>query len=144
MSSDTLLQLAQIGTILIGCLGIVVALRSHRRQLNAQMFIEFSSRFHNVLRAMPTQAWTASTELCPSMPAPDENLTKTCLQCFHIMADLYYLHKGGYISPDLWRPWQRGIKRVMQGPLLKREWLAVEPAFTHNPEFCRYVAGLID
>jgi len=143
MTSETFIQLVQLSTILIGFLGVGVTLRSHRRQLHAQMFIEFSSRFHYILRALPAQTWVAEASGDGEIPPRSDELTKSCLQCFHIIADLHHLHKGGYISPDLWKPWQRGIKRTMQGPLLKREWLAVEAAFDHHPELCRYMRELI-
>ena len=142
MTGVNLIQLAQLGTILIGLMGVAVTLRSHRRQMHAQMFIEFSSRLHDILRALPTQTWTAhgSDEELP--PRSDE-LTKSSLQCFHIIADLFHLHKAGYISEDLWKPWQRGIQRSVQGPVLRREWLVLEALFDHQPELCRYMRRLM-
>jgi hypothetical protein len=143
MTGETWVQFAQFSTILVGFLGVVVALRSHRRQMNAQMFIEFSARFESVLRALPAQAWITNGDANERIPPPSEDLTKCALQCFHFLADLYHLHEEGYVSQDLWRPWQLGIKRTLQSPLLQREWFAVEEAFSHHPEYCRYIRGLI-
>jgi hypothetical protein len=143
MTSEHFIQLAQLSTILIGLVGVAVTLRSHRRQMHAQMFIEFSSRFHHILRELPPQTWIAAMSGDTAIPPRSDELTRVCLQCFHIIGDLYHLHKGGYISPDLWKPWQRGMKRTMQGPVLQREWLAVESAFDHQPELCRYMRGLM-
>jgi len=143
MDSETILQLAQLGTVLVGVVGVVVTLRSHRRQMHAQMFIEFSSRAHHILSMLPAQTFIANASADHSIPPRSDELTRACLQCFHIIADLHHLHKAGYISEDLWRPWQRGIRRTMQGPVLKREWLAVEPAFDHQPELCHYMRQLI-
>jgi hypothetical protein len=42
--------LLQMGTLIVGSVGIYVALVNQRRQLNAQMFIEFSGRFQELLR----------------------------------------------------------------------------------------------
>jgi hypothetical protein len=141
MTTDTFLQVAQLGTILIGSLGIAVAMRSHRRQLNAQMFIEFSSRFQHVVRLLPAEAWIADGHR--PIPPPSPELTTHCLQLFHLVANLYHLHKQGYISRDLWRPAQLGIKRILEHQLFQREWFSVEPAFSHVPEYCRYVRRLI-
>src|SRR5689334_12982578 len=143
MHSESFLQLAQFGTIVIGLLSVAVTLRSHRRQMHAEMFIEFSSRFHHMLGSLPAETWMPNDGCAQPLPPPSGDLTKSCLQCFHIMASLYFLHKGGYICPELWRPWQRGIKRTMQGQLLRREWFAVEAAFGHNVDFCRYMHGLM-
>ena len=141
MTTDTLIQLAQLGTILIGSLGIGVAMRGHRRQLNAQMFIEFSARFQAVLRSMPPEAWLGKGG--DSIPPRTEELTRNSLQWFHLIASLHYLHKLGYISRDLWKPSQLGMKRLLQSPFFQREWLAVEPAFSHYPEYCRFVYRLM-
>lgn len=143
MTPDSILQIAQLSTMVFGGLGVFVALRSHQRQIHAQIFIEFSSRFHNIIRGMPSQVWSGAGPVGVSIPPPSDELTRTGMQCFHLMADLFLLHKGGYISNELWKPWQRGIKRVMQGPLMQREWAAVQLAFNHYPDFCHYVHGLI-
>jgi hypothetical protein len=143
MTSEVFLQLVQLGTILIGFLGVAVSLRSHRRQMYAQTYIEFSARLHRVLRTLPTQIWLEPVAEGGHLPPRNEELTKSCLQCFHIIADLYRLHQGGYITGDLWRPWQRGMKRAMQRPLLRREWLALESNFEHEAELCRYMRRLV-
>jgi len=142
MQGVTFLQIVQLCTILIGFLGVGVSLRSHRRQMYAQMYIEFSSRFHNVLRMLPAAAWTNSAD-GGELPPRHEELTKTCMQCFHIIGDLYRLHRAGYITPELWKPWQRGIRRAMQRPILQREWQLIEGSFDHDPELCCYIRRMI-
>ena len=57
MAPDFLSQLGQVGPLIIGSVGICVALINQRRQLNAQMFIEFSGRFQQILRVFPTEAF---------------------------------------------------------------------------------------
>ena len=143
MSSQTFLQLVQLLTILLGFLGVAVTLRSHRRQMHAQMYIEFSARVHNVIRSLPAQTWMANAGIAEEIPARHDELTRNCVQCFHIIADLFHLHQHGYIAPELWRPWQRAIKRALQGPVLKREWQAVESAFEFNTEFCRFMRHMV-
>jgi len=143
MTGQTFLQLFQICTILIGFLGLAVSVRSHRRQMHAQMYIEFSARFHNILRTLPVQTWMPSGEGAQALPARSEELTRTCMQCFHIIADLYRLHEGGLINGELWGAWQRHIRRAMRRPVFRREWLAVEASFEHDPELCGYMRGMI-
>ena len=141
MNSQNFIQIAQLCTIMIGLLSIAVSLRSHRRQMHAQLFIEFSSRLHDVLGSMPACVWMAGDGGEP-LPPPSAELTRSCLQCFQAIAALYFLHKGGYVSRELWMTWQRGIKRTMQGAVLQREWAAAENIFSHNVEFCRYMRRL--
>ena len=69
--ADIFAQLGQIGTLVVASLGIFVALRNQHRQLNAQMFIEFSGRFQELLRLFPTEAWLANRQSF-STPPPFE------------------------------------------------------------------------
>ena len=143
MINESVIQLAQLSTIVVGFMGVAVTLRSHRRQMHAQMFIEFSSRFHDVLHNLPAATWAANQIVDGPVPPRSDELTKASLQCFHIIASLYHLHRGGYVSKELWNPWQRGIRRALQGPVLSREWHAVESAFDHQPDLCRYIRRMI-
>ena len=55
MLADILAQVGQTGTVVVGSFGIFVALRNQHRQLNAQMFVEFSGQFQELLREFPTK-----------------------------------------------------------------------------------------
>jgi hypothetical protein len=143
MLLDNLVQLGQVGTIVIGSLGLFVALRNQRRQLNAQMFIEFSGRFQKLFRLFPTEAWLANRNPSRPLPPPSQELTDCTLYCIQFVADVYILHKVGYISNNLWILWEREIKQTLQGPLFRREWKGVEAEFAHNPEFLQYINMLM-
>jgi hypothetical protein len=143
MLTDILVQIGQFGTLAVGTVGICVALVNQRRQLNAQMFIEYSGRFQNLLRLFPTEAWLANRNPSQPLPPPSQELTDCTLYCIQFVADVYHLHKGGYISKSLWRLWEREIRRTLAGPLFQREWPGVSAEFTHDPSFLRYIDTLI-
>ena len=142
MTAEVLVQLGQAGTLLIGTLGIGVALRNQRRQLNAQMFIEFSRRFEDLLRLFPTEAWLANRNPGQPLPPPSQELTDCTLYCIQFIADVYYLHKGGYISTNLWLLWEREFKRTLRGPIFAREWGKVALEFSHDRAFIQYINTL--
>jgi len=142
MTTESLVQLGQMGTLLIGSLGIAVALRNQRRQLNAQMFIEFSGRFEALLRLFPTEAWLANRDPRQPLPASSQELTDCTLYCMQFIADVFYLHKGGYVSKNLWFLWEREIRRTLCGRLFQREWERVAPEFSHDVEFLSYINTL--
>jgi hypothetical protein len=135
-------QLGQTGTLVIGSLGILVALRNQRRQLNAQMFIEFSGRFQDLLRLFPTEAWLANRNPGQPLPPSSQELTDCALYTIQFIADLYYLHKGGYISKQLWVLAEREIKNTMTGPVLAREWEKLSTEFAHSHDFVQYINTL--
>jgi len=142
MTAATLVQLGQLGTLLIGSLGVGVALRNQHRQLNAQMFIEYSRRFEDLLRLFPTEAWLANRNPGQPLPPSSQELTDCTLYCIQFIADVYYLHRGGYISTHLWLLWEREIERTLSGPLFRREWERVATEFSHDRDFLCYVGKL--
>lgn len=133
----------QLGALAVGAVGIGVALFNQRRQLNAQMFIEFSRRFEDLLRLFPTDAWLANRDPSKELPPPGKELTDCTLYCIQFIADVYYLHKGGYITNSLWTLWEREINRTLRGRLFKREWESVETEFSHDIEFLKYINTLV-
>ena len=142
MTAEVWVQLGQAGTLLIGTLGVGVAIRNQRRQLNAQMFIEFSRRFEDLLRLFPTEAWLANRNPGLPLPPPSQELTDCTLYCIQFIADVYYLHRGGYLSRRLWMLFEREIKRTLRGPLFEREWESVAAEFSHDRSFIQYINTL--
>ncbi len=143
MPADILAQFGQLGTLLVGSVGIGVALINQRRQLNAQMFIEFSRRFQELLRLFPTEAWLANRNHTQPLPPPSQELTDCTLYTIQLVADVYQLHKGGYVSKNLWMLWEREIKPTLTGPVFQREWEGVAAEFAHNREFEQYINTLM-
>ena len=143
MPAEVLVQIGQVGTIVIGSMGIFVALVNQRRQLNAQMFIEISGRFQDLLHRFPTEAWLANRNPSKPLPPPSQELTDCTLYCLQLIADVYYLHKGGYISKSLWIVWEREVKRTLQGRLFQREWAGVSAEFSHDHDFIQYIEILM-
>ena len=143
MPADILMQLGQVGTLVIGSAGICAALASQRRQLNAQMFIEFSGRFQDILRLFPTEAWLANRNPSQPLPPSSQELTDCTLYCIQFIADAYHLHKGAYISKKIWRLWEPEIRRTLCGPVFRREWAGVAAEFAHDHEFLKYIETLM-
>lgn len=143
MIGELINQIAQTGTIVIGSLGIFVALRNQHRQLNAQMFIEFSGRFQELLRLFPTEAWIANRDPSQPLPSPSHELTDCTLYTMQFIADAYYLHKGGYLGKRMWKLWEREIKKTLRGRIFRREWTRLSAEFAHSVDFVCYINSII-
>jgi hypothetical protein len=143
LSRDIFILCCQVGTLLLGCLAVWVAMFNQRRQLNAQMFIEVSGRFQELLRLFPTEAWLANRNSCKPLPPPSQQITDCTLYCFQLIADVYHVRQGGYVSKSLWNAWEREIRHILNGRIFRREWEALAIEFTHNEDFLRYINGLM-
>src|SRR5580698_6936072 len=142
-SHDVFVQLCQIGTLLLGCLGVWIAMFNQRRQLNAQMFITISGRFQELLRMFPTEAWLANRNPSQPLPPPSQEITDCTLYCLQLIADVYHLRQTRYISNKLWNAWEREIKHILEGRIFRREWEWLEVEFSHNDDFLKYINGLL-
>src|SRR6201998_1858576 len=143
LPSDILVQLSQVGTLVLGSLGVWVAMFNQRKQLNAQMFIEVSGRFQELLRMFPTEAWLANRNSSKPLPPPSREITDCTLYCFQLIADVYHVHQGGYISKALWKAWEREIKHILDGRIFRREWEGLAVEFSHKEDFLHYINGLM-
>jgi len=136
---DLLAKLGGAGTVAFGFLGIYVALRNQHRQLNAQMFMEFSGRFQELLRLFPTEAWLANRNPSKPMPPSSQELTDCTLYAMQLIADVYHLHKAGYISKRMWTVWEPEIRKTLTGAVFQREWQGVSVEFAHTADFVNYI-----
>jgi len=144
LSRDIFVQLCQVGTLILGSLGVWVAMFNQRKQLNAQMFIEVSGRFQELLRLFPTEAWLANRNPNQPLPPRTREITDCSLYCLQLVADVYHVHQSGYISKALWNAWEREIKHILDGRVFRREWEGLEVEFSHNEDFLHYINGLME
>jgi hypothetical protein len=143
LSLEAVVQLSQVGTLILGSLGIWVSMLNQRRQLNSQMFIEVSGRFQELLRMFPTEAWLANRNPSQPLPPPSQEITDCTLYCLQLIADVYHVRRAGYISKRVWNAWEREIKHILEGRIFRREWKGLAIEFSHNEDFLRYINGLI-
>jgi len=141
--TDVLVQCSQVGTLVLGSLGVWVAMLNQRRQLNAQMFITVTGRFQELLRLFPTEAWLANRSASQPVPPRSHEITDCTLYCLQLIADVYHLRQGRYISNRLWYAWEREIKHILEGRIFRREWESLEIEFSHNKHFLNYINELM-
>ena len=141
---DIMVEYSQLGTLVLGSLGVWVALQNQQRQLNAQMFITVSGRFQELLRLFPTEAWLANRNASQPVPPRSQEITDCTLYCLQLVADVYHLRQGRYISNKLWYAWEREIKHILAGRIFRREWEWLEVEFSHNGDFLNYINELME
>jgi hypothetical protein len=134
-----LVQISQVGTLILACLGVWVAIITQRRQLNAQLFIEMRGRFQQLLRTFPSEAWLANGNPAHPLPESSREITDCTFYCLQLIADVYQLRRGGYVSARLWNVWEGEIRHTVQGRIFQREWEGLHVEFLHNPDFLSYI-----
>jgi hypothetical protein len=54
----------------------------------------------------PTEAWLANRNPSAPLPQSSQEITECTLYCIQLIADVYHLRQGGYISHRLWSAWE--------------------------------------
>jgi hypothetical protein len=87
----------------------------------------------------PKEAFRARFNSEHELPPASEQLTLCVLRYLNMSSEEYYLWKKKYIDKEVWEIWEHEIKRVIQSPLLRREWLHLAHEFNSYPEFQNFV-----
>ena len=122
MNFDNILQLAALSTLIIGVAGILVKITGYRRQINASLFIEYASRYDDIMMSFPREAWAKRFADGDQIPEEDEEITVCVYRFLHFLSGAHYFHKKGYLEHDAWQLWEAQIRKILQSPLFRREW----------------------
>ena len=133
---------AGLGTLVTGAVGVGLAIRNHHRQVNAQIFLELSSRYETVKEAFPSGTWVNRLANERDLPPRSERLTAAILSYLALVSYSHILYDRGYLSRDLWTILQDDLRRTLGAPLFAREWASLRPEFAALPKFMRHVDSL--
>jgi len=114
------------------------AIRTFRRQMNAQIFIKYTERYEHVLEQFPEDALVARFD-ARVLPPPNPQLRLCVLKYLNLCSEEYYLTTHGYLAESLWRIWESDLKRIIASPLVQREWPLLRTEFLSHREFLEYV-----
>jgi hypothetical protein len=138
MTLDAFIRYGSLWTLMLGALSLLIAIRNYRRQVNAQIFFEIATRYHEMLQSFPVYEWT---RLNPEhlLPQSSAELKEGVLRYLAIVHFAFILHQLRYLSRDLWKILQSEHHRTLTTPLFVREWPTVRREFLLFPSFLIYV-----
>jgi len=137
---DTILTAASIFVAVIAFLwGVIWGVKSYRDQMNAQLFLEFTKRFEEVMQSFPKSAWSARLNIEGKPPAKSKALSLSVLRYLNLCSEEYYLYKKGWLHREIWKIWESELIRTLQTPLFIREWKTLAGEFESYPKFKEYV-----
>jgi hypothetical protein len=144
MTLDAFIRYGSLWTLMLGTLSLLFAIRNYRRQVNAQIFFEIASRYHEMLQSFPVYEWT--TRLNPEhlLPESSPELKAGVLRYLATVHFAFTLHELRYLSRDLWKILQSEHHRTLAASMFMREWYAVRHEFILFPSFLRYVESIQD
>ena len=132
-------QAVQIGTLIsmvVAAVGLVIGVVVYRRQMNAQLFLEYTRRYEQIMESFPANARLSLNE---KLPKSSKALTFCVLKYLNLSSEEFYLCRKYYLSKSIWSIWEKELKRTLRSPLLRREWDKLRTEFESYPAFSRYV-----
>lgn len=135
------LELAiSVCTLLIVVIAFLWGIYVYSRQMNAELFLEFTERYMTVM----TSFSQACGEDCPidifeTPPAANGRLTAATIRYLNLCSEEYYLYKRGFLSKHIWSIWEAEIKKTLRSELIRREWPVIRSAYLSFDEFQNFV-----
>ncbi len=136
VSAETIVQ--GLG-LLMTAGSILFAAHTYRRQMNAQLFLEYTRRYEQIMESYPQNALGVRIHSDVHLPEESAALTRGVLRYLNLCSEEFYLWKSGYLSTRIWAIWERELQRTLASQLYRREWQKVACEFEAYPEFCGYV-----
>ena len=139
MDLTLMVQIATLASVIFAGASLLFAAHVYRRQMNAQLFIEFTKRYEQIMEGFPAndRAHRLRTDGDPPEESPE--LTVAVLKYLNLCSEEFYLWKRSYLSSDVWSIWEEELKLTLRSPLVRREWATVKQEFASYPEFEKYV-----
>lgn len=139
MTVELIVQIASLGALAVAIWGLVQNNRVHKRQSNAQIFLEYTGRYERIMSDYPDGAFEARLDAGEALPDPSEALSMVVLRYLNLCSEEFYLWRRGFLSADIWGIWEAELRRMIRSPLVRREWIQLRSEFESYPEFVRYV-----
>lgn len=140
------MDIATLITSLLTLLGVIVAIVTiksssnlHRRQMNAEVFMKYAERYEQIMSSFPENAFRARFSMSEELPPPSEKLTLAILKYLNLSSEEFYLWQKKYVDDEVWKIWEHELIRMLQSPLIRREWQELESEFKSYPEFFNFV-----
>jgi hypothetical protein len=141
MYTGHILQYATFLSLLMGCLGLVVAVLNHREAVKTQIFLAMSARYDELLKDTSAQLWLnmpSGTEL----PERTDDLVTSMLRFCTLVSLTYLLFREHRIPKRMWELMLRSAERRFRSPLFMREWGYLRNEFESFPEFVTLVTSV--
>jgi hypothetical protein len=141
MNFEDAIQYATLLSLLMGGLGVVVAVLNHRVQVKTQIFLAMSAQYDELLKNSSAAFWL-SVPVGRELPERTDDLSISMLRFCTLVSLTYLLFCEGRIPKRMWELMLRSAERRFRSPLFMREWEHLRTEFESFPEFVALVASV--
>ena len=141
MNIGEIIHCATLISLLMGALGLVVAVVNHRQQVKTQIFLALSARYDELLQNSETALWLSSPAGA-ELPERTDELVISMLRFCTLVSVTHLLFREHRIPKGMWELMLHSAERRFRSPLFMREWEHLRTEFESFPEFVTLVTSL--
>ena len=134
MNTGQIIHFATLISLLMGVLGLVVAVVNHREQVKTQIFLALSARYDELLLNSETALWLSSPA-GTDLPERTDELVISMLRFCTLVSVAHHLFREHRIPKRMWELMLYSAERRFRSPLFMREWEHLKIEFEAFPEF---------
>jgi hypothetical protein len=137
MSPNELILYATLATAIVAVCSVVFTVISHRREINASIYLDLSDRLHRFLQTLPAEVRVARLV---GEDLSDSPAAMTAMADFlHIINAAHTLYAAGYFSGKLWLQLRIQAERGLRLPICRTHWPRMRSDFSRSPGFVAFV-----
>lgn len=140
MNIGKVIQYATLLSLLIGGLGLVVAVLLHRVQLKTQIFLALYAQYDELLKNSSARFWLSVPGA--ELPERTEDVIISMMRFCTLVSLTYLLFREHRIPKQMWELMLRSAERRFRSPLFVREWQHLRSEFESFPEFVALVTSV--
>ena len=134
MGFRVLLQYGTLWSLITAAGSVVFAMVSHRRQVNASIYLDLTSRLQKLYQSIPSEVRSSYFEGdVGSLPGV------AVLDFLNLLNAAFTLYKSGYFSGPLWKALEAEAQHGLQTPLFRSQWPRLRQDFSSSPRFVHYI-----
>jgi hypothetical protein len=145
MSTETLVLATGLATVAVTGVGVLVTLKGVRDQLWLQMFSEYTRRYQEIVRELPSESRDPDgTFNFEQLDAREKGTVLNAARGYlNLCSEEYYLFRRGRIDKETWLIWRDGIEEVLRLPWLRQTWSLLRHEYASFQPFCAFLDGCI-
>ena len=132
-------QVATAASVLIAAASILLAKEMFRKQMNADIFMTFTSRYENIVAAFPPQLRFSRFDRPDEAIALSEDVLLAILRYLNLCSEEFYLQKAGLLDKKIWSIWEDELIKTLRSRTVVAAWHELSPEFSSYPEFVKFV-----
>jgi hypothetical protein len=140
MNIGKVIQYATLLSLLIGGLGLVVAVLLHRVQLKTQIFLALYAQYDELLKNSSARFWLSVPGA--ELPERTEDVIISMMRFCTLVSLTYLLFREHRIPKQMWELMLRSAERRFRSPLFVREWEHLRSEFEPFSEFVALVTSV--